>query len=309
MKKDKLSRREFVMKTGTALTGAAVGSLLIPNLAQAAFANTNLPIINKGKIKWCMYTYTIFGGTMPINEVDIVDMCLKTKAMGIDAMDIIGAGYNKSWKEIRKITDDHGIDVVCYTKGVKGLESTDEAIIKKSIDDFKKNIEIAHILGSKRMMMNMGGTTPDRHENRKNLITSLKKVVPIATSEGIEVTIEHHNNPKAPFRISSDFDEAIAVLPDFRVTYDSGNIHIAGQDSVEGYKKNQDKITHVHFKDLSPKGGVCVPGEGIIDFPNIIKAMKAANYNGYVNIEVPSKKLDGYESYKKAMDILNPLIA
>jgi inosose dehydratase len=309
MKKSKFSRREFVVKTGTALSGAAVGSLLIPNLAQAALLNNNMPAIKKGKIKWCMYTYTIFGGTMPINEVDIIDMCRKTKELGVDAIDFIAAGYNKSWKEIRKITDDHGLDVVCYTKGVKKLESTDQAIIREGIDEFKKNLEIAHILGTSRIMMNMGGTTPDRHENRKNLITSLEKVIPIATSEGIEVTIEHHNNPKAPFRISSDFDEALAVLPDFRVTYDTGNIHIAGQDSVEGYKQNQDKITHVHFKDLSTTGGVCVPGEGIIDFPNVIKAMKEANYEGYVNIEVPSKILDGYESYKKAMETLNYLIA
>jgi sugar phosphate isomerase/epimerase len=309
MTQKKLSRREFVVKSGTALTGAAAGALLMPSFAQAALLNKNMLPIKKGKMKWCMYTYTIFGGTMPINEVDIVEMCRKTKALGIDALDIIGAGYNKSWKEIREIADDHGLEIVCYTKGVKGLESTDQSVISKGIDDFKKNLEIAHILGSSRIMMNQGGLTPDRHENRKNLITSLEKVVPIATSQGIEVTIEHHNNPKAPFRVSSDFDEALAAVPDFRVTYDTGNIHIAGQDSVQGYKNNQDKITHVHFKDLKASGGVCVPGEGIIDFPNVIKAMKDANYSGYINLEVPSKMLDGYESYKKAMETLTPLIS
>ncbi|MFC2081191.1 sugar phosphate isomerase/epimerase family protein [Bacteroidota bacterium] len=300
MKQRNLSRREFIVKTGAAISFAGAGSLLMPNLAKAGLA---------GKMKWCMYTYSIFGGRFPIQELDIVEMCRKTKALGIDGIDIIGAGYNKSWKEIRKITDDHGIEVVCYTKGVKELESTDEAIISKGIDEFKNRLEVAHILGSNRIMMNQGGSTPDRDANRKNLIKSLEKVIPIATSEGIEVTIEHHNNPKAPFRTSADFDEALAVVPDLRIAYDSGNIYIAGEDPVQGYKNNQEQITHIHFKDFSPDGRLCIPGQGIIDFQNLIKAMKEANFSGYINPEVPMKQTDGYECYKKAMEILGPLIA
>jgi len=309
MKQRNLSRREFIVKTGAAMSVAAAGSLLLPNLAKAGLASNYSPAHNKGKMKWCMYTYSIFGGRFPINELDIVEMCRKTKALGIDDLDIIGAGYNKSWEEIRKITDDHGIDVVCYTKGVKELESTDEATISKGIDEFKKRLEVAHILGSNRIMMNQGGSTPDRDANRKNLIKSLEKVVPIATSEGIEVTIEHHNNPKAPFRISADFDEALAVVPDLRIAYDSGNIHVAGEDPVQGYKNNQEQITHMHFKDFSPNGRLCIPGQGIIDFPNLIKAMKEAGFNGYINLEVPLKQPDGYECYEDAMEILSPLIA
>lgn len=288
---------------------AAAGSLLLPNLAQAGLAGTNTPVADPGKMKWCMYTYSIFGGRFPIQELDIVEMCRKTKALGIDGLDIIGAGYNKSWEEFRKIADDHGLKVVCYTRGVPELESTDEATINKGIDEFKKRLEVSHILGSNRIMMNMGGTTPDRDANRKNLIKSLAKVLPIATAEGIEVTIEHHNNPKAPFRTSADFTEALAVVPDLRIAYDSGNIHIAGEDSVQGYKNNQEQITHMHFKDFTENGKLCIPGQGIIDFPNLIKAMKAANYAGYINLETPMKEPGGYECHAKAIEILGPLIA
>ena len=178
MNKRNLSRREFIVKTGAAMSLATVTPLLMPNIASAF-----TPVGNTSKMKWCMYTYSIFGGRFPLNELDIVEMCRKTKALGIDGLDIIGAGYNKSWEEIRKITDDYGIKVVCYTKGVKELESTDEATINKGIDEFKKRLEVAHILGSNRIMMNQGGSTPDRDANRKNLIKSLEKVVPIATSE------------------------------------------------------------------------------------------------------------------------------
>ena len=100
------------------MTIAGAGSLLIPKLAKAGLASTPTPLNDAGKMKWCMYTYSIFGGRFPIAELDIVEMCRKTKALGIDGLDIIGAGYNKSWKEIRKIADDHGIKVGCYIKGV-----------------------------------------------------------------------------------------------------------------------------------------------------------------------------------------------
>jgi inosose dehydratase len=97
-------------------------------------------------------------------------------------------------------------------------------------------------------------------------------------------------------------------VPDLRIAYDSGNIHIAGEDSVQGYKNNQEQITHMHFKDFSANGKLCIPGQGIIDFPNLIKAMKKANYSGYINLEVPTKQPGGYEAYEKAMEKLNPLI-
>ena len=148
-----------------------------------------------------------------------------------------------------------------------------------------------------------------RKLSRREFIVKTGATMSIATAEGIEVTIEHHNNPKAPFRISADFDEALAVVLDLRIAYDSGNIHIAGEDSLQGYKNNQEQITHVHFKDFSPDGRLCIPGQGIIDFQNLIKAMKAANYNGYINLEVPMKQSSGYEAYEIAMEILGPLIA
>lgn len=93
MKQRNLSRREFILKTGATMSVAAAGSLLLPNLANAALAGTNTAGEKTGKMKWCMYTYSIFGGRFPINELDIVEMCRKTKSLGIDGMDIIGAGY------------------------------------------------------------------------------------------------------------------------------------------------------------------------------------------------------------------------
>ncbi len=309
MKKRNLTRRKFITQAGVALSGASAVALFTPNLALSKAINKQRHNEGAGKMKWSMYTYTITGNKIPKAELDIVEMCRKTRELGIDGLDIIGTGYNKTWKEMKEIADSFDIRFVCYSGGVSALESPDASVRKKGMEAFRQRLEIAQTLGTPRIMMNQGGLSLEPDQNRKYLIESLKEALPIAKAEGVEVTIETHNSPRAPFKTSADFTEALAIVPDLRVTYDCGNNFINGEDPVQGYINNQDHITHMHFKDFFEKGGTCSPGLGVIDFEQLIEAMKLAGYSGYINLEMGGKQPSGWEVYETSMKLLGPMIA
>ncbi len=314
-KKDNNSRRNFLLQAGQLLACASAAALVSPaSLLAQPVAPNDLGKKAQGKIKFSMYLYTLQDCPTPREKLDIVEICRKTRELGIDGFDFIGNGYNKSWAEIRKITDDFGLKTICYSAGVNKFLSPDLATRKSGLDDFQEILDIAHTLGSGRIMMPQSGsnTGNDSATNRKWMIEGLKDALPIAKSQGIEVTIETHSHVTAPFKCSSDFLEAIAIVPDLRVCFDSGNDFMHGEDPLKGYLDNKDYVTHVHFKDFASgvpgkPGPLAIPGTGVIDLRSILEAMKKQGYNGYINLERGSK--DGWEVYREGMKKLGPYIA
>ncbi len=85
--------------------------------------------------------------------------------------------------------------------------------------------------------------------------------------------------------------------------FDTGHWKFAGGDPVEGIRKFQDRIWHVHFKDHEPNvarqsrelewdgptsvghGVFCELGKGDVDFPAVRDTLKALDYDGWIVVE------------------------
>lgn len=92
----------------------------------------------------------------------------------------------------------------------------------------------------------------------------------------------------------------IATLSDspfLRVNYDTGNAFLGGEDPYEGLKAVQDRLVHIHAKDISirqsetergkatgtPVGCAC--GDGVIDWKRVIAILRDAGYDGVLSVE------------------------
>jgi inosose dehydratase len=85
--------------------------------------------------------------------------------------------------------------------------------------------------------------------------------------------------------------------------FDTGHWSFAGGDPVQGIHEFADRIWHVHFKDHEPNvarrsrehgwdgptsvghGVFCELGRGSVDFPGVLKALKAIGYAGWIVVE------------------------
>ena len=66
------------------------------------------------------------------------------------------------------------------------------------------------------------------------------------------------------------------------ILYDTFHSNIEDVNILETIKQACSKISHVHLADSNRQ----LPGEGHIDFPEIIKTLNKYGYNGYVSLEV-----------------------
>ncbi|TAL59299.1 MAG: myo-inosose-2 dehydratase [Legionella sp.] len=109
---------------------------------------------------------------------------------------------------------------------------------------------------------------------------------------------------------------------------DTGHAAFAGINPLNLIKEYGERIHYVHLKDVrsdvlqmveneqlnfmdAVRAGVfTVPGDGSIDFPSVINALKKYNYEGWMIVEAEQDpdKANPYEYAKKAYEYLRPLV-
>jgi len=75
---------------------------------------------------------------------------------------------------------------------------------------------------------------------------------------------------------------------------DTGNMAAQGGDPVQAIRELRKKVIHVHFKDVPAVGSheCCALGQGIVDVPGVIGALKAVGYDGWLSIEIETSDHD-----------------
>jgi len=126
-----------------------------------------------------------------------------------------------------------------------------------------------------------------------------QQIVPVAEAYGIIINIEPHGyfttRPEFMAEMLSFVDSAR-----LRMNMDTGNTFIAGQDPVRFLEQFQDRVSHVHIKDVSPSLAAVARGEmtGIavshcalgrgVNAGNIrrcLKLLRDVGYQGVLSVE------------------------
>ncbi len=120
---------------------------------------------------------------------------------------------------------------------------------------------------------------------------------------GIRTVFHHHigtwiETPQETARLLKMTDPEVLGL-----CFDTGHYRFGGGDPLVGLKQHAKRIWHVHFKDHDPNvadqsrlrewsgvqavehGVFCELGQGDVDFPAVLAALKKMNYAGWVVVE------------------------
>ncbi len=247
---------------------------------------------------------------------------LKFTAEHMDGIDFVTL-HGQEASELKKMSDDFGVDVVCHTFFARGLPSEDLQEQREALDECKKGIEAAVRLGAPVIMIPTPGQNMNRDQLRKRWILGLKSVIPLTNDAGLMLSIENFPGDRSPFVLADDYQEAKREIPELKLTFDSGNAG-SGEDPAESFRQCADNVVHAHFKDWviseKPQDGYrpmldgrfyrsALIGEGDIDNRSCVKAMKEAGYDGYINIEYENDKYDPFEATRRAVEYLRQLEA
>jgi len=273
--------------------------------------------VKPGQMKISMMSYTMDRGKWKEN-FSIEKLCKFTKNLGIDGIDWVTTyGYNP--KEIKKIMDDYGLKTICYTFFVD-INFKERILRHKGIEEIKKGMEIALVLGTDKIMLPIKGKNEfTREESRRNVIEGLKEAIKEGKRYNITITVEHFPDITGPFLVSDDINFAIKEIPELRVTFDSGNVILGGEKPEDAFINNQRYIIHSHFKDwiISEDGRSgtdgkkykpALVGEGIIDYKKLVKIMKEYGYDGYINLEYEGYEYEPSLAMEKGLKFLKSLL-
>ena len=135
------------------------------------------------------------------------------------------------------------------------------------------------------------------------LADCLNRAGEICNSYDIRLAYHHHmgtcvqNEDEINILLSNTDPDLLSLCAD------TGHLYFAGTDPVSFFKKNINRISHIHFKDLRSEmfnnldfendsflkavlsGAFTVPGDGCIDFNAISKIIIKSDYTGWIIVE------------------------
>lgn len=245
-------------------------------------------------------------------EMSIIDVIRWIADHGGEHVEIVPIGFSLSESpdlasEIRSAAKEAGIDVSNYAISANFVQPTDEEY-ENEVQRVMREVDIANELGVKLMRHDAAWRPiPENSvlrfdEDLPRLASACRRVAEHAARYGITTSVENHGY----FVQHSDRVQRLLAAvgrENYRTTLDVGNFMCVDEDPVVSTTKNLPFASMVHLKDfykrrfdadpgkgwLPTAGGYhlrgAILGQGDIDLPRIMRAVKDSGYDGYLSIE------------------------
>ena len=230
----------------------------------------------------------------------------------IDAVKRCGFDTVEFWKWTNKDVD--AVAVKLAENGMRlsifNIDSTDEQLsydLSRGIlnagrvEDFlralEESIPVYKKLGASAMIVLIGEHAPYNKENVKACLTA---AIPLLEQHGVTLIVEPLNDID---RVGYSMPYATPVLellreignPHIKMLYDIYHQNMMGDFSLDEVLANIDLIGHFHVADAP---GRHEPGTGKVDYPSILRAILATDYDGCIGLEyratVPDEQTFGF---------------
>lgn len=171
---------------------------------------------------------------------------------------------------------------------------------EEKIGDLKRALGIAQALDARRIRIWVGnkGSASMTEEDWELAISDLKASAYEAERCGITLLMEMHDgcftdSAKSTLRLIEEVGSKV-LRANYQVSFRPG-----ADPVMEGFRTISKYIGGVHAQNMTPKGRRALVGEGIVDYGPIIRALREAGYDGYIEIEfVRSKEETLQEEYE-----------
>lgn len=188
---------------------------------------------------------------------------------------------------------------------------------EETAEGFKKHRDFLHAMGAKVIVVAEQGHSIQglmdqpvfekkpsfTDEEWTKLASGLEKLGELAHEKNMEIVYHHHMGTGV--QTTEEIDKLMSLTDPAKVKllFDTGHLVFSGEDPIALYQKYQDRIQHIHFKDIRAEvvtevkdqkmsflqavksGAFTVPGDGMIDFVPIWAAIEESSYAGWIVVE------------------------
>jgi sugar phosphate isomerase/epimerase len=159
------------------------------------------------------------------------------------------------------------------------------------IEHTKRALTLAKELGAPCITTEPGGPVEPGQSWKQALqlfVEMLKPVAEHAAKEGVLLLVEPE--PGLLIETVDQFLEFMQHIqsPAVGMNFDIGHAYCVKDDPAASIPRCAKFIRHFHLEDIAATRvhHHLVPGEGVIDFASVLKAIRAMNYQGWITIEL-----------------------
>jgi inosose dehydratase len=254
------------------------------------------------------YHTITWGGVVghPVGVTSIKDLFYQVNgSMETAVRDIAAAGYTGTEmfdgnlaefadrpEELHGLLSESGVKLVSVYSGANFIFAD---ILPEELHRITRAAELAATFGAERLVVGGGarraaGTTDADYAL---LGAALDQVTDIAESFGL--TASYHPHLSTIVESPSEL-ERLMDLTRIGFCPDTAHLAAAGGDPAAVIRRFPDRIRHVHLKDFRADPFQFLPlGEGDLDFPYILRAVKESGYDSWLMVE-----LDSYDGDPRA---------
>jgi sugar phosphate isomerase/epimerase len=240
-------------------------------------------------------------------------------------------------REIRQRAADLGMEIAFLTPYITDLNSLDETTHRAQLDLLQRAIEVAVALGAPGLRVYGGKEVPEAawQPHFERLVAGLRIGGELAQAAGLTLAVENHQTTMT-VSAQRTMEVVRAVgLKSVGVLYDQANLtHMHQEEFAEAMELQRGTIVHVHVKDFVEKPGrdrsssgsvaympaegraiiTRVVGEGIVPWKQILTALRATGYDGWISLELekrwyPDELPSEEEAFRRSADFLRRLLA
>jgi sugar phosphate isomerase/epimerase len=182
------------------------------------------------------------------------------------------------------------------------------------IDHTRRALELCAELGAPQITTEPGGpiaTGQSRQEAIDLFVEVLKPLAEHADRLGVMLLIEPE--PGLLLETTDQYLEVAERLsaPSIGLNFDVGHAFCVGEDLPRAIAKLAPQIRHYHVEDIAATRvhHHLVPGTGAIDFAEVMAAIRATGYDGWLTVELYPFVDDPDSAARAALEVLRPLMA
>ncbi len=182
------------------------------------------------------------------------------------------------------------------------------------IDHTRRALSLCAELGAPHITTEPGGPIAPgqtRQEAIDLFVEVLKPLAEHAHNEGVLLLIEPE--PGLLLETTDQYLEVAERLdaPSIGLNFDVGHAFCVGEDLPKAIAKLAPHTHHYHLEDIAANRvhHHLVPGMGVIDFAEVVAAIRGTGYDGWLTVELYPFGDDPDAAAKGAMDVLRPLVA
>lgn len=212
----------------------------------------------------------------------------KIKEHGFHGLELYNWAALEDLRAVAREQDRLGVGIIATCTRFFNL--VDGSKREEYLESLKKTLEACQTLGTKSIITQAGQVMYgiSREKQTNDMVETLKQCASLCEQAGVVLEVEPLNGlVNHPGHFLQYTEESVKVIdrvdsPHVKLVFDVYHQQIMEGNVTRNATNFIDRINHYHIAD---NPGRAQPGTGELNYVNILKAIKATGFKGYVGLE------------------------